>query len=164
MANKIVLTYRDNSNKMSTSEHFIDDTETLAYQAAGVLAFAEVVDDSIAARVSAASLVIPVDISGLTGNATPATGADVEEVGEFICRTAAGRNTIMNLPGIEADEVGVGTDDLDQEDTGIAAIISALEDGIEISAVTIQPCDAGGDDIVALVTARERVRNSGSRA
>jgi hypothetical protein len=164
LANRIVLTYRDNSNKMATSEHFIDDSEGLAYQEQGALAFALVVDNAIAARVSAASLVLDVDISGLTGNETPISGADSEEVGEFIFRTAEGRKAIMNLPGIEANAVGEGTDDLDQEDTGIAAIISAFEDGIAVTGGTVQPCDAGGDDLVAVVTARERVRNSGSRA
>lgn len=162
--NKIVLTYRDNSNKRATSEHYIDPTPLLAQQTQAALAFALLVDNVIAARVSDANVVVDIDISGLA-QTTPLAGADVEEVGEFISRSTSGHKAIMNLPGIESNATGVGTDDLDRVDTGIAAIISALEDGIVVTGgVPIVPCDAGGDDLVSVDTARERVRNSGKRA
>lgn len=160
---KIVYTYVDNSNKRATSEHFVETGLTLDQMAEGTEALAEIIDAVTNSRISAANAVYPVDISGLTGNATPAVGADVEEVGEFISHTAAGRPVIVNLPGIAADATGVGTDDLDTSLAPVAALISMLEDGIAVTGGTIIPCDAGEDDILQVDTARERVRNSGSR-
>ena len=68
----------------------------------------------------------------------------------------------MNIPATNDTASVAGSDDLDQTDTDVAAIVSLLEDGLAVTGGTIIPSDVDENDIVEVVTARERVRNSGS--
>jgi hypothetical protein len=161
--NKGVITYRDQAGKTATSEVFFTTGLTLAQITQGMGAgLGALIDAVTGALITAINILIGCDISGLTGNTTGVTG-DVDEVGEFIFRTAAGRKVLVNVPAIVNVLSTPGTDDLDQSNAHVAAFISAMEDGIAVTGGTIIPVDAGGDDVVEIVTARERVRNSGSR-
>jgi len=161
---KAVFSYRDQANKTATSEAFFTTGLTLAQITEGLgEGLAPLIDAITGALITAINVLLSVDISGLTGNTVGAL-SDVEEVGEFIGTTAANRKVIINIPGIINTLSTAGTDDLDQTDTDVAALISALEDGLAVTGGTIIPCDIGGSDVVSVITARERTRNSGARA
>jgi len=160
---KAVFSYLDQAGKRATSTMYFTTGLTLAQITEGLSAMALLIDGVVGALITGINALIPVDISGLTSNTTGVT-SDVEEVGEFIGVTAAGRKTLFNVPGIKDNLSVAGSDDLDLTDTDIAAFITALEDGIATGGGTIIPTDVGGDDLTEITTARERVRNSGSRA
>lgn len=160
---KAIVSYVDQAGKRATSTLFFTTGLTLAQITEGISAMLELLDNVVGTIIYAAQAVLEVDISGLTGNTTGVT-SDVEQVGEFNCVTAANRKVLINVPGIMDNLSVVGSDDLDTTQADIAAFITALEDGIATTGGTIIPCDVGELDIVEVTTARERVRNSGSRA
>lgn len=158
---KAVISYIDQTGKRSTSTHYFTTGLTLAQISEGLVALALLVDSVIGALVTGVNAIIPVDISAVTGNTTGVT-SDVEEVGEIIGVTGQNRKVLFNLPGVKDNLSVVGSDDLDLTDTDIAALITMLEDGIAVTGGTIIPCDIAENDITEVITARERVRNSGS--
>jgi len=159
---EVTGTYVDQASKKSTNTLYIADGLTIAQITEGLQALASLIDDVVSAVINGINFSVSVDLSGLTGNISAGT-SDVEEVGEFISRTAAGREVYMNLPCINDTTSPAGSDDLDQTDVNIAAIISMLEDGLATAGGTIIPSDVDENDLVQVVTARERVRNTGTR-
>lgn len=161
---KGIVTFIDQAGKTSTMEVHFTTGLTLAQITEGLGAgLGALIDAVTVAIITAINALIPVDISGLTGNAAGAL-SDVEQLGEFIGGTAAGRKVIVNVPAIMNTLSTPGSDDLDQADADVAAFISALEDGLAVTGGTVTVTDVGGDDVTAVLTARERVRNSGVRA
>jgi len=158
---EVVATYQDQANKKSTNTSYIADGLTIAQIEEGLQGFAQLIDDVTNALINGIDFSISIDGSGLTGNVAGGT-SDVEEVAEFISRTAAGREVRMNIPATNDTASVAGSDDLDQTDTDVAAIVSLLEDGLSVTGGTIIPSDVDENDIIEVVTARERVRNSGS--
>lgn len=164
MAEPVALTTTvvDQAGKTATFTEFFSDVLTVAQIEEGVLLHAPEVDGILSGIISRMEFCVAVDLSGLTGNTAAAT-ADVEEVGEFIFLTDANRRVSVNLPCINDTASVVGSDDLDQTDVAIDAIIDAMVDGIVVTSGNLSPCDADEGDITAVKSARERVRNSGSR-
>lgn len=62
------------------------------------------------------------------------------------------------FPALSESLVLAGTDDVDQTDTDVAALVSALEDGIVVTAGTMQFTNGRGHDIEALDVAKEQFR------
>lgn len=160
---KGIITYQDQAGKRATSTVFFVTELTKAQIAEGLSAFAVLLDSVTGAVITAINSIFDVDVSSLTDNATSVL-SDVEEVGEFIGVTGQNRKILVNIPGIDSTLSVAGSDDLDQTDPAVAALMTALEDGIAVTGGTIIPCDVAENDLVEVVTARERVRNSGSRA
>ena len=160
---EIVATYRDQASKEGTNTMYVADGLTIAQMTEGVQALAQLADAVVNAVIRGFDFVISIDLSGLTGNSTGQT-SDVQEVGEFIFATAANRPVQLNLPCINDAASPAGSDDIDQTDTDMAAIIAMMEDGLVTVGGTIIPTDVDQNDIVQLVTARERMRNSGKRS
>lgn len=159
---EVTGTYRDQANKDSTNTVYIADGLSLAQITEGLQAFASLVDDVVTTILRGLSFTVSIDISALTGNISSAD-SDVEEVAEYISTTAAGREVVLNLPATNDTQSALGSDDLDQTDVNVADLISMLEDGLATTGGTIIPCDVDENDIVSVVTARERVRNTGTR-
>lgn len=160
---ELVGTYRDQANKEATNTLYVTDGLTIAQMTEGVQALVQLIDEVLNAVIRGFDFVLSVDLSGLTGNSTGQT-SDVQEVGEFIFATGANRPVVLNLPCINDAASPAGSDDIDQSDTDMAAIIAMMEDGLVVTGGTIIPTDVDQNDIVQLVTARERMRNSGSRS
>jgi hypothetical protein len=162
MANaiKVLGSWIDQASKRGTNTMYTPNGLTLAQYIEGLQAMAILLDNCSGAVLEGLNFTVPVDISGLTGNAALST-SDVEEVSQFVFQTTDGRLVHVNVPGLDDTKTPVGTDDLDQVDTDVAAFISMFEDGLATAGGTITPCDVDEDDIVAVVTARGAVRNSG---
>lgn len=159
---EVITTVQDQAAKSSTSTLYVASGLTQAQYEEGLQALAQLIDPVLSGRILALRYAIPVDISGLTGNIAAGT-SDVEEVGQFIFRTANNDPVEVNLPCINDTASAAGSDDLDQADANIAAFISMMEDGLAVTGGTIIPTDFEGIDIASVETARERVRNSGKR-
>ncbi len=156
-------TYSDQAGNKSSNTMYIASGLTIAQITEGLQALVVLVDDVLQALVNGFEFTVSVDLSGLTGN-TAAPSSDVEEVGEFIFTTGQNRPVNVNVPGIWDTFSASGSDELDQADSDIAAFVTAMEDGIAVTGGTIIPCDVDQNDITELVTARERVRNTGTRS
>jgi hypothetical protein len=111
-----------------------------------------------------AILSIPVDISALTGNVAAAE-SDVEQIAQFSFADTDNEPVKVNVPGCNVlQHVVVGSDALDLADADIAAFISMMEDGIEITgAVTVSPSGIAESDIVDTFYARKATKNSGRK-
>lgn len=160
---EVVGTYRDQANKEGTNTMYVSPGLTINQMTEGIQALAQLIDTVLNAVIRGFDFTLSIDLSGLTGNVAAGT-SDVQEVGEFIFATAANRPVILNLPCINDASSPAGSDDIDQTDPDMAAIISMMEDGLVTAGGTIIPTDVDEQDIVALVTARERMRNSGGRS
>ena len=120
---------------------------------------ASFLDAILGGKVNRASLRAIPDLSGLTGNAVSST-ADVEDVAAFVFQTADGRPVRINVPGYDETRTITGSDDIDLTDPDIAAFVTAVTAGVAVTAGTAEPCDVAEDDIVSLVSARERFRST----
>ncbi len=165
MAEPIELTgtYTDQANKKATNTLYLAAGLTIAQFTEGIQALSSLIDAVLGAIINGLQFTVAIDLSGLTSNEASTT-SDVEEVGEFIFTTGQNRPVIVNLPGILDTFSPAGSDNLDLADSDIAAFVTAIEDGIVVTGGTIIPCDVDQNDITELVTARERVRNTGTRS
>jgi len=62
------------------------------------------------------------------------------------------------IPALSESKVASGSDDVDQADTDVAALISAYEDGIVVTGGTMTFTNGRGHDITAATAAKEQFR------
>jgi hypothetical protein len=159
---EVTVTIRDASGDKATASFFVQNNFTFSQYNEMSADLANALDAVIGGVIENMSLRIPVDVSGLTGNTIGST-ADVGDVGQFQFRSTENRPVKINVPGILEAVVAGGSDDLNQADAAVAALIAGMEDGLTTVAGVIQPCNIGEDDIVTTEFARERFRNRGAR-
>jgi len=152
----------DATGKKGTNAFSIPKVFSLSQYVEFARAMALLMDAILGGVITKAELVVGADVSALANNASYSTG-DVEEVGSFMFTTGDGRPVDLNVPCIDELKEAAGTDALDQADADIAALITAVEDGIATAGGTISPCDRGEDDLITTVYARSEFRNSGKR-
>lgn len=162
ITNKIIYTLADDSNDEGTFEVNVSQAPTLAQFTEFARAYAAFVDPIVSGVIRRAELAVPVDLSSLTGN-TPVAGSDVQEVNRYLFRTAAGRKVSVNVPGTIEQDVSPNSDELNTLDAEQAAFLNAFINGIAVTGGTIAPSDVDGEDLVALVYAREAARPTGKR-
>lgn len=160
---EITGTYKDRTGKTATNSMFATVGLTIAQLTEGLQALAQLVDPVINGVMNGLDFTVSVDLSGLTANSI-LVGSDVDEVGEFVFTTLENRPVEMNVPALAPGYTVVNSDELDQTDPNIAAVISMMEDGLSTTGGTIVPTDVDSNDVDNIVTARERFRNSGSRS
>lgn len=157
-----IYTIRDRKDKTAETTIYAPSGFTVANYKLWAGQLAEVIDGLLSGRVDTCDIGFAVDISALTGN-TADPASDVEETGEFQFVTSEGRPVMLVVPGINELLVTTGTDELDQTEAAVAAVIAMMESGLVVAAATIQPTDVGEIDISTTVYAVERFRNSGKR-
>jgi len=136
---------------------------TLAQYTEGIQALSLLLDSIIAGIISFVSFVLNVDISALVGNIAD-INSDVEEIGAYAFTSSANFPVKLNIPGVNELDVAAGSDELNQADPQIAAVISMMLSGIAVTGGTIIPCDKDGNDLTTLNYARENFRASGRRS
>lgn len=94
----------------------------------------------------------------------PDAYSDVENKGVFLLQTAGGFRSSVAVPSIDETKLiatGARTGiDIDLTDVDIAAVVDWLVDGHLIGAITYEPSDYRGDDIVGVVDAYKQNRAS----
>lgn len=165
MPTEIIYTLEDaDGDEATTSARFTEDAADTATLEELALAYGGALTNIVIGSIKAAIAVLKPVISGLTSNILQA-GSAVERQGKFEFVTADGHRVKFNLPCLlESTGQGAGSDSLNLADPEVAALISAFEDGIDVGAVTIQPCDIGENPIVGTLFARESHKNSGARS
>lgn len=154
----------DNDNDPAKTSVWVATGQTVANYTLFAKGYALLIDGIIKGVFrQVAKLKIPVDISGLTNNVADAL-SDVEQVSHFEFVTAQGNPVDFNIPCIDETKIIAGSDELDQTDAAIAAIIAMFEDGIDIGGGTfVQPCNVAEEDVVGTLIAHAHTRNSGKR-
>lgn len=162
ITNKIVWTLSDDDGDEGTFEVDVLTTPTLAQYTEFAQAYAPLLDAIASGLIRRAELTVPVDVGDLTANIVGAL-SDVQEINSFQFATAAGRRVNVNIPGTIETQTDPNSDGLDTVDPDIAALISAMLNGIAVTGGTITPSDIDGEDLTSLVYAREAARASGKR-
>lgn len=159
---QVIYTIEDSSGDKATTAIDVPTAFSLAQFTEFAQDMAALIDAFIGGVLVNCGLTVNIDLSGLTGNAILSV-SDVEEVGAFLFTTGEGRPVDLNVPCIIETMEAAGSDNLDQADPDIAALITAMEDGIATAGGTISPCDRGEGDLITTVYARSELRNSGKR-
>jgi hypothetical protein len=163
MAFTILYTIEDGKGKTSTSE--INVPSTLAF--ADVVTFAgsmaSLIDPLIVGAIRRIGIAFTIDLpSGL--NASPASGADIEEGARFQFRTENGFFSSLRLPTFLETLMNPGTTQVDLTDTDVAAFVTAMTSGIDVDpgagTTTVAPCDKRDEDLTALDFAKEQFLSS----
>lgn len=115
--------------------------------------------------VRGAKICLRVPISSIDQTGKPAANSDVEEIGEYIFQSSSGFKSQFNLPGYDESDTLPASDAIEQGAASPASLISAFITGVTLAdtVTVVGAVDAGGDDLVTLVSARERYRNSGKK-
>ena len=156
---KIRFAVADNDNDKANTEIHVPSGFTVAQYGTFANDYANALDDIVIGAVQPkATMTIPVDISGLTGNTVDPT-SDVEQIAAFQFIDANGEPVDVNVPGLLQADVVAGTDGLNTADTQIAAFITLMENGNG----TIAPSSVSESDIVDTLYARKETRPSGKK-
>lgn len=151
----IYYTVTDDYGSLSTVEVEFPITTPLSDLPLLLQAFADLINPLVEGGLEQAGIVVPVDITW----AAAAVGSDVQEKAEFYFTTEGGFSKTLNLPAILEDYFLPNSKHIDLTDFDIAAFVSAIEDGIDLSGAggsgTVQPCDQRGEDIIFLEKAIE---------
>lgn len=166
-AYSVVLSFQDAKGETSTTMVNIPTSGmTIANMTIFAQELVKLVDAMIGGIVTRVGLAITVPLpSGI--NVAPSSTSDVEEGGYFNFRTAGGYRTSLRIPTFLESLISAGSADIDTSDPDVAAFVSAMITGIDLTAATpvagtgtITPTDSRGDDVVALVDAKEQFTNS----
>ena len=93
-----------------------------------------------------AAVTLPATV--LAWTATPEAGADVQEKGTFVLRTANGFLKRLSLPTFDEAFITAASDAIDAAAPLVAAFITALTDGVDTSG-------SGGAGVVTFVDTRD---------
>jgi hypothetical protein len=112
-------------------------------------------------RITRASFVVGLDLSGATIKAVASGLSDIAQKALMGFSTAvAGLRTKLKLPALSETKVNTGSDTLDQADPDVAAFITAMENGIAVTGGTIAPTDSRENDVTTTDYARELFRKT----
>lgn len=161
---RVVYTVRDRKGKDATTEVRLPQVLGLAGLTQWAQLFAVILNDFTTGRIRKSQICLEIALSNFTSNLLN-DNSDVEEVGAFEFVTQGGNRTKLNVPGMLSSTTVGNSDDLDQTDVQVAAIITAMVDGITTptNSTLIQPTDIAEDNITDVLFAREVHRNSGKR-
>lgn len=166
MATTIFYTIRgERPNVTSRMEVKVPDTVTVPNAILFAQGLAPLIDAVIRGAIVGIGLSVDVSLPGGL-DATASIGADVEEGATFQFNTDGGFKTRFRIPTFDEALIVADSNVVDTADTDVAALVTAMEDGLDIDpgagTTLIQPSDARDDDIVTLDYAVESFVSSRS--
>lgn len=145
------LVYRDDEGHTSSVTLNFPDSVTVANFAGAALAFQTVISPLTDAAFVKATISKVVAVAA----ATPVSGADIEIGARFIWGvTGTVKRLVQKIPAFVREKLVENSKVVDITDTDVADFIAAMEDGLT-SVTLFQPSNTDGDDVAALVTAKE---------
>jgi len=94
---------------------------------------------------------------------TPGATSDIQHKALFSFRTEENFPTLLSIPTFDLTKFSAGSKDVNLADSDVDAFVTAITDGITVSAVNYDPSDRRGDDVVSLDAAREQFRRTRGR-
>lgn len=111
------------------------------------------------ARITRAGFVVSLDLSGATIKGVASGLSDIAQKAMFGFSTVVGGfRTKLKLPCFSESKINAGTDTVDQSDADVAALITAMENGIAVTGGTVEPTDMRENDVNGTDYARELFR------
>lgn len=159
-----VLTYTiegDVGNEDATHSVYLPTSFSIAQYTTFSAGLATALNNLIQGKILQATLSLVVDVSALTDNVSYL--GDIEEKGYFQFLDANGDTVDLSIPALNESLVVPTTHELDQTETAISDIVTAMTGGIAVTGGTIIPCGVAETDIVGLIVAEESFISSGKR-
>jgi hypothetical protein len=162
LAVSLNFTVLDAKGKSSITKIRVPTGFSVTQYAEAASALAQLIANLSEGAITDVSVSLPLSLSGATIRATALGIADVAKKALFVARTAvAGLFTKWNFPTYDEVNSVAGSDDVNEADTEVAAMIAILEDGINVSGTIVTPRDARGNLIDSVSEAREIFRKFG---
>lgn len=143
------------------------DTSTLtlnfpsSFSITEVLGFADgfitLLDAIITGKVEEAGISVVVTLPGGL-RANPVAYSDVQHGALMSWGTDGNYRTSYRVPTFNPAMFATGSKNVDVEDSDVAAVLTAMISGIDVSATMVEPSDYRGDDINALIKGVESFR------
>lgn len=159
MAFSIIYTIADAKGSTSTTEVNLPAATDFADVVEFAADMAVLINDLIQGVIRRIGVAFTVDLP-VSLRDTPVSGSDVEEGARFQFITDGGFFTSLRLPTFDESNIAAGGRSVDTADTAVAAFVTAMEDGIDVSGTVVEPCDKREEDVLSLSTAREQFLSS----
>lgn len=156
------FTFLDAKGKSSTTKVHVPTGFTFAQYIAFGQAMGQIIANLSEGSLVDVSVSVPVDISGATIKAVALGIADVAKKALFqAVSTVAGTFAKWFLPTYNESKTLANTDQLDTADPDVAAFITLLEDGVNVSGTFVTPRTIREDPIDQVQVSREIFRKFG---
>lgn len=153
------FTIIDQKGESSKTTVHVPTGFSVAQYAAFAQSMAQLIANIIDGQITEVSVSLPLSLSGATIRAVALGAADIFKKLFIQARSAvAGLVGKFNIPTYDEANNIAGSDQADQADTEIAALIAIVENGANISGEVVQPVDLRGNDLVDVSIAREIFR------
>lgn len=155
----IHFTIVDESNKSSKTTIHVPTGFSLSNYLAFGQAAAQLIANINEGQITEVSVSYPLDISGASIRATALAAADLFKK-VFFQATSAVSGLLGKFFIPTYDEVNniVGSKNVDLADPDVAAFVSLIEDGVNVSGEIVQPQDLRENDLEVVTIAREVFR------
>lgn len=162
LAATINVTIADAKGKSSITKIRVPNGFTITQYAEAGVALAQLIANLSEGVITEVSVSLPVSLSGATIRAAAMSIADVAKKALFMARSSiTGLFGKFFIPTYNEINTVSGSDQLNDADADVAALVAIIENGINVSGVFIQPCDLRGNDLVDVSEAREIFRKFG---
>lgn len=163
MGFSVIYSFRDAKGETSTTEINLPTSVTLADVGIFAGQMALLINPLITGVITRIGIAWTIALpAGL--RAAPVAGSDIEEGGKFQFRTVNNFYTRSRIPTFDEAKIVAGTNEIDQTDADVAAFVTAMVGGLDLSleggSADVQPSDSRDEDIVALDFARENFVSS----
>lgn len=160
LAATVNITVLDDKGKSSLSKIRIPNTFTFAQMGEFAADAAQLIAIASNGVITEVNVSVPLSVSFAGLKAVAGILSDVAQKAFFVARsTFAGLFSRFSIPTLDEDKVLDGSDVLDTADADVAAMITAIEDGIDIGlGVFVQPVTTRGNPIAEVSQATELFR------
>lgn len=155
IATTLVFTTEDDKGKSSSTKVRVPSTFSISDYVEFAQAAAQLFANVLNARLTGVSINFGVDLSSAGLKSTVSGVATVATKIQGLFATASGLIAKWLIPAPLETLVTAGSDDFDQTDTDIAALVTANEDGIAVTGGTFVPTNGRGDVIGSVNTLKE---------
>jgi len=150
LAVNVRFDFVDEKGKTSFTKIRVPVGFTLAQYVEFAQAAAAVINSATTCQITGVSLTFGLDTSGWGLNTIVSGLADIYQKFRMQWNTAvAGFKAKFSIPASDESYVIAGSDAVDVSDPGVAAFISAINNGIAVTGGTMTFCDARQHDIVS---------------
>lgn len=161
----LIYSIKDEKGKRSTTEVNLPESTAFADVVLFAGAMAQIIEPLISGSIERVGIAFILALSSITGlKATPAANSDIEEGARFGFKTLGNFTTALRIPTFREDFVTVGTREVDTTDADVAAFVTAMRTGINLTGLggsgTVAPVDKREEDIVTLDSAKEQFVSS----
>ncbi len=164
LAVSVTFNFVDSKGKTSTTKIRVPTGFSVAQYTEFAIAAAQLLTNGSLAKITSVSFAVGVDLSGATIRSAAQGAADIAQKMLIVIRSSiSGLFARLNIPTANEAKVLDSSDAFDTSDSAIAALITALEDGISVplpttGTVTVTPRDRRENPLDTVSEVRETFR------